>query len=126
MSFWNVLWLILVTYLLFAYLMLLFTVIGDLFRDRDTGGFAKALWIIALIFVPFFSLLLYLLIRGRSMSERMAEAVERDRAAQDAYVRDVAGSSTPAEQVAQAKSLLDAGTITPQEYDQLKTKALAG
>lgn len=126
MSFLDVLWLIFVTYLFFAYLMVLFSVVGDLFRDRETSGFVKAVWAIALVVLPFLSLVLYLIVRGQGMADRTASSVERQRTAQKAYVREVAGRTSPVEQVATARSLLDSGAITPQEFSQLKDKALAG
>lgn len=126
MSFWDFLWLLLLSYLFVAYLMVLFSVLSDLFRDRDTGGFAKAVWIIFLIVAPFLSLVVYLIARGRGMAERATDAALRAKQAQEAYVREVAGTTSPAQQVAQAKALLDDQVISPQEFEQLKTKALAG
>lgn len=126
MSFWDFLWLLLLSYLFVAYLMALFSVLSDLFRDRDTGGFAKAVWVIFLIVAPFLSLVVYLIARGRGMAERATDAALRARQAQEAYVREVAGTTSPAQQVAQAKALLDDQVISAQEFEQLKSKALAG
>lgn len=126
MSFWDFVWLLLISYLFVAYLMLLFAVLADLFRDRETGGVVKALWVVFLVFAPFVTLVVYLIARGSGMSERSAEAASRKRAAQEAYVREVAGTTSPAQQVAQAKALLDDQVISPQEYEQLKAKAMAG
>jgi len=131
MSFWDFMWTILVFYVFIAYLMVLFRVIGDIFRDRSTGGFAKALWMLALIFLPFVTLLVYLIAKGSGMAERHAEQVRAMEESQAAYIRDVAATApraqvaTPAEQVAQAKSLLDSGAITSAEFDSLKSTALA-
>lgn len=124
MSFWDVVWFICISFAFMAYLMVLFSIIGDLFRDRDLGGFAKAAWMVALIFLPFLSALIYLIARGGGMAERQAESVERMRKQQDAYIREVAGNATPADQIAQAKAMLDSGTITEAEYQSLKAKAL--
>ena len=124
MSFWDVIWFIIVSFAFIAYLMVMFNIITDLFRDRGTSGVIKALWFICLIFLPFLTAIVYLITRGHGMAERQAEAVARVREAQDDYVRSVAGAS-PADQIAQAKSLLDAGTISQSEFDQLKAKALA-
>jgi len=123
-SFWDVIWFIIVSFAFIAYLMVMFNIITDLFRDRGTSGVIKALWFICLIFLPFLTAIVYLITRGHGMAERQAEAVARVREAQDDYVRSVAGAS-PADQIAQAKSLLDAGTISQSEFDQLKAKALA-
>jgi hypothetical protein len=108
-----------------AYLMVLFSIIGDLFRDHTLNGWLKALWIIFLIFVPFLTALVYLIARGNSMQKRSMEAASEMRAAQDAYIRQTAGSTSAADDIAKAKSLLDSGAITQAEFDALKAKALA-
>ena len=107
------------------YLMVLFHIFGDLFRDRELGGGAKALWTIGLILVPFLLMLIYLIVRGRGMAERQAGAIRQAQTETDRYIKSVAGSSSPADQISSAKSLLDSGSITPAEFDQLKAKALA-
>ena len=126
MSFWDILWFIVLSYLLIAYLMVLFTVLTDLFRDRDTGGFAKAMWILLLLVLPFLGLVAYLIARGQGMADRSIAATERARSEQEAYVRQVAGGTSASEQVTQAKALLDEGAISAQEFDRLKQRALAG
>jgi hypothetical protein len=125
-SFWEIVWFIFIFFAFMAYLMVIFQVIGDLFRDDSVSGWIKAVWIIALIFVPFLTLLLYLIVRGKGMAERSAKAMDAARRAQDDYVRSVAGSGASApEQIARAKELLDSGAITAEEYAALKAKALA-
>ncbi|WP_067813290.1 SHOCT domain-containing protein [Nocardia inohanensis] len=124
MSFWEVLWLILVSFAFVAYLLLLFYIIGDLFRDRETSGWVKAVWIVFLIFLPLITSLVYLIVRGTGMQQRSASEAKQLRAAQADYIRDTAGTN-PAAQIADAKLLLAEGTITQQEFDQLKAKALA-
>lgn len=124
MSFWDIIWFIIVTFAFVAYLMVLFSILSDLFRDKETGGFAKAIWVIALIFLPFFTALIYLIARGQGMAERNVKAAKEMQDAQSAYIRDVAGSS-PADQIHKAKELLDAGAISQAEYDAIKAKALA-
>lgn len=123
-SFWEFLWLILSTFFLLAYLIVLFQIIVDLFRDRSLGGFAKVLWIVALIFVPMLTALAYILFRGGGMGRRQAAAEQEARAETESYIRTVAGTS-PAEQIARAHSLLKDGTITEQEFATIKAKALA-
>jgi len=123
-DFWDIIWFIIVTFAFVAYLMVLFSILSDLFRDKDTGGFAKAIWVIALIFFPFFTALIYLIARGQGMAERNVKAAKEMQDAQSAYIRDVAGSS-PAEQIHKAKELLDSGAISQAEYDAIKAKALA-
>jgi hypothetical protein len=122
MDFWEFVWFTLVTFAFVAYLMVMFSILADLFRDRDLSGWVKALWILALIVAPFLSALVYVISRGKDMTRR-AEEAERLRA--EAYLRASGVATSPTEQIAQAKSMLDAGAISPEEYDRLKQKALA-
>lgn len=121
-NFWDVLWTIFWIFAFIAYLFALFAVIGDLFRDRKLNGWWKAIWIIFLIFLPFLTVLIYLIARGRGMAERQAAQVQQARQQTDDYIRSVAAS--PAEEIAKAKQLLDSGAITQAEFDHLKTRAL--
>jgi hypothetical protein len=123
-EFWDVLWLIASSVVFVAYLFVLFHIVFDLFRDSEMGGGAKALWIIGLIFLPVLTALLYILVRGRGMADRQKAAFQRAKADSDAYIKSVAGKS-PADQIADAKKLLDAGTINQDEFGRLKSKALA-
>jgi len=126
MDFWDFFWLLVWSFFFVFYLMVLFHVITDLFRDKDLSGWWKALWIIFLIVAPFLSLLIYLIARGRGMAERQAGQMQEAQAATDQYIKSVASQgASPADQIASAKSLLDSGAITQQEFDQLKQKALA-
>jgi hypothetical protein len=106
-----------------SYLFALFAVVGDLFRDRNLSGWWKAVWIILLIWIPFLTLLVYLIVRGAGMGERAEAVAKQQQAAADDYIRSVAGS--PSDEIARAKALLDAGTISADEYAALKAKALA-
>ena len=74
-GFWQWFWLVVEIFIFFAYLMILFQIIGDLFRDKALGGFAKALWVLVLVVAPFFGALVYLIARGRGMTERAGEAL---------------------------------------------------
>ena len=129
MSFWDVLWFIIISYVFIAYLMLLFHILVDVFRDDDLSGFGKAGWIIFLLLVPLIAALVYLIARGQGMAARQQAYMKRQIAAQDDYIRSVAGTngSGPgaASQIAEAKALLDSGDITQSEYETLKAKALA-
>ena len=107
-----------------AYLFALFAVITDIFRDHELSGWLKAVWIIVLVFVPFLTVLVYLIARGRSMAERQAKSAERAQAATNEYIRSVA-SASPTQEIAKAKELLDAGTLTQSEFDAVKAKALS-
>jgi len=126
MSFWEFMWFLFVTWAFVAYLMVMFRIIADIFRDRDSSGWTKAFWCLALVIVPFITAIVYLGVKGRAMAERSIQAAEIQRKQQDAYIRDVAGhTTTPTDQIAQARGLLDSGAISQAEYDTLKTKALA-
>jgi type VI protein secretion system component VasK len=125
MNFSDWFWLLIWTFVFVCYLMVLFQIIGDLFRDRDLSGWWKAVWIIFLIIFPFLAALIYLIARGRGMAERQAGEVKRAQAETDQYIQSVAGRSNPADQIASAKSLLDSGAITQEEFDKLKAKALS-
>ena len=117
-SFWFFIWI--------AALMAWFRCLFDLFSDRSLSGWAKAGWSVLLIFVPWLGAVIYLIARGRSMSERQMTALADRQAEQQKYIQQVAGTSpAPAEQIASAKALLDAGTISQTEFDGLKAKALA-
>ena len=113
------------SFLFVMYLMVLFHIFGDLFRDPELGGGAKALWTIGLILLPFLIMVIYLIVRGRGMAERQAGEIRQAQAATDQYIKSVASSSSPADQISSAKALLDSGSITQAEFDQLKAKALA-
>ena len=116
-------------FLFFAWFMCLFWIFGDIFRSKDLGGGAKTFWVFFVILIPWLGILVYLIARGKGMHERQLEQIQAAQRAQTEYIKSVAasGSSTgAADQIASAKGLLDSGTITQAEFDQLKTKALAG
>ncbi|WP_396275964.1 SHOCT domain-containing protein [Glutamicibacter sp.] len=121
---WSLFWYTLLIFAFFSYLIALFSVIGDLFRDHKLNGWLKALWMVLLIFVPFITLLVYLIARGKGMAERQVAQVRQAQGETENYIRSVAETS-PAQAIADAKKLLDAGTITAEEYAALKAKALA-
>ena len=124
-SFWDFFWFILSFFLLMAYLVVLFQILMDLFRDRDLSGWWKAVWVFFLIIFPIITSLVYLIARGRSMTERniaYAQAAQKDT---ESYIRSVsAGVGSPSDEIARAKDLLDSGAISQAEFDQLKAKAL--
>jgi hypothetical protein len=121
--FWSVLWF----FFLFIWLMVLFHVLTDLFRDHSVSGVEKTLWVLFLVFLPFVAAFVYLIVRGQGMAERSAAQQQRAQEQFAGYIRNVAanGDATPTEQITQAKELLDAGTIDRSEFDRLKAKALA-
>jgi hypothetical protein len=123
-NFWDLMWLIASTFFFVAYLIVLFHIVIDLFRDSEMGGFAKAIWIIGLIVVPLLTALIYILARGGGMAARQQAALKQAKSQTDDYIRGIAAKS-PADQIADAKKLLDAGTISAEEFAKLKAKALA-
>jgi hypothetical protein len=125
MDFGDFFWLLVWSFFFVMYLMILFHIIGDLFRDKELSGWLKALWVIALIIFPFLTAFIYLIARGRGMAERQAGEMRQAQEATDSYIQQVAGRSNPTDQIATAKNLLDQGTITQTEFDRLKASALA-
>jgi Short C-terminal domain/Phospholipase_D-nuclease N-terminal len=123
--FWSVLWF----FFLFIWLMILFHIFSDLFRDHTLSGATKTLWVLFLVFLPFLAVFIYLIVRGKGMAERAAARQQQAQEQFEGYVRTVASTgdatATPTEQIARAKELLDAGTIDQAEFDRLKAKALA-
>jgi hypothetical protein len=125
-NFWDLIWWFLWAFVFIAYLFALFAIIGDLFRDHKLNGWWKAVWILFLIFLPFITALVYLIARGNGMAERSQKEAKQYQAATDQYIRQTVGaSSSPSDEIAKAKSLLDSGTINQAEYEQLKAKALS-
>jgi hypothetical protein len=128
-NFWSVIWVVIWSFVFVAYLFVLFYILTDLFRDRELSGWFKAIWIICLIFVPYLTALVYIIARGRGMSERQMAAAREARSETDAYIKHVAatggGGKSAADHITDAKALLDNGTINQAEFDQLKAKALA-
>lgn len=125
MSFAESLSLIWTGFVLVAYLLLLFTILGDLLRDHALSGVNKAVWVVFLLLAPVITAVVYLIVRGRGIPRRQAEASEAARREVDEYIRRTAAAKTPTEQIAEAQTLLSAGTITQAEFETLKAKALA-
>ncbi|MCU0260892.1 MAG: SHOCT domain-containing protein [Ilumatobacteraceae bacterium] len=124
-SFGDIIWFIIISFFFIMYLMMLFSVIIDLFRDRELGGFAKAIWVLALLFFPLLSLLVYLIVRGKGMAERSVKEQIDQKEQFDAYVKSVSGGGSPAAELEKASALLDSGKISQAEFDALKSKILS-
>lgn len=120
----SMLWTAISVFFMVIYLIMFVSVVIDLFRNPDLGGVATALWVLFLLVFPVLSLLLYVIFYGPGMATRSSRRAEQVQAAQNQYIRDVAGTSR-AREIEHAKELLDAGTITQSEYETLKDKALA-
>ena len=125
-TFGQVMWSMFVFFAWILFFWLLFTVFADLFSRHDISGWAKTGWTILVIFLPFLGIFIYLISQGRGMGERNMQRAQAQQSQMDAYVRSVASSDSSTDQIAKGKALLDAGTITQAEFDQLKAKALAG
>jgi Short C-terminal domain/Phospholipase_D-nuclease N-terminal len=124
--FLDVFWTILIFFMWVIWIWILITVLMDLFRRHDIGGWGKAAWTLFVVILPFLGVFLYLITQGRQMAERRASEVQASQASFDSYVRDVAtAESNPSDQIAKAKELLDSGAIDQAEFDALKRKALA-
>jgi Phospholipase_D-nuclease N-terminal len=124
-SFLDVMWTILVFFAWVIWFWLLITVFADLFRRRDISGWGKAAWIVFVIVLPYLGVLVYLIAEHDGIAERSQKDQLAAQGQFDSYVKSVAASADPAEQIAKGKQLLDSGTITQAEFDTLKAKALA-
>jgi hypothetical protein len=123
-SFWQAIWLVFVSFMFIAYLMVLFSILVDLFGDHETGGFAKAIWVVALLFLPVLTALVYLIARGGGMAKRTAARQAAAQQEVDTYIRDVAGGGVASE-LSRAAELHDKGKISDAEYAALKSKIMA-
>ena len=124
-TFGDVMWTMFVFFAWILFFWMLFGVFGDLFGRHDISGWAKAGWTVFVIILPFLGIFVYLISQGKGMGERAQQRAQSQQAQVDDYVRSVASSSSPTEQIAKGKELFDSGAITQAEYDQLKARALA-
>ena len=123
----NAFWIMLWFFVWVLWLMLLFRVIADLFSDHELGGFAKTIWLIGLIFLPFLGVFIYLIARGHQMQARAQKQADQSEAQFKEYVRDAAGPSSAgnADELAKLAALRDNGTLSETEFQQAKSKLLA-
>jgi hypothetical protein len=121
-TFGQVLLAVLEVFLFAAWLMILFVIISDLFRDHQMSGWGKAAWVIFLIFVPFLAALIYLIARGDGMRERSLAAQQEQQKQVDAYIRQTAGAGTPADELTKLAKLHDEKKLSDQEYERAKAK----
>lgn len=124
-SFGDVMWTMFVFFAWILFFWMLFGVFGDLFGRHDISGWAKAGWTVFVIILPFLGIFVYLISQGKGMGERAQQRAQSQQAQVDDYVRSVASSGSPTEEIAKGKELFDSGAITQAEYDQLKARALA-
>ena len=123
--FLDVLWTIIIVFAWFIWFWLLITVFADIFRRRDTSGFAKVLWIIFVIVLPFLGVFIYMIVNHDGMAERSIKDAQAQQQATDAYIKSVTGSGGAASEIEKAQALLSSGAITQAEFDEIKRKALA-
>ena len=124
--FLNILWSMLIFVGFIMWIWLAIMVFMDIFRRHDIGGFAKAIWIIFIIFIPLLGVLVYLIAYHNGIADRNVKGMQAQQAAFDQQVREAAGKGGPASEIDTAQKLLDAGTISQAEFDSIKSKALAG
>jgi len=123
--FLSVMWTLLVIFAWVIWFWLLIVIFADLFRRPDVSGWGKAAWVVFLIVLPFLGVLVYLISQSKGMAERRAREVQASQAQFDQYVRSVAAGSSPTSQIESAKQLLDKGSITREEFEEIKRKAIA-
>jgi ABC-type multidrug transport system fused ATPase/permease subunit len=118
-------WTIFIIFLWVIWFWILITIIIDIFRSHDLSGWAKALWLIFILFLPLIGVLVYLIARGGKMHEHAVRDARRQDAEFRSYVQEAAGSQSPADQLAKLADLRDRGVITPAEFESEKAKILA-
>jgi hypothetical protein len=123
--FMDVLWSMIIFFFWVIWIWIVITVLVDIFRRHDIGGWAKAAWVVFVVILPWLGVLVYLIAQHDGMRERSLKQAQAQRREFDDYVRDTAGGGGSAADIAKAKELLDSGAITQQEFETLKAKALA-
>src|SRR2546423_14201126 len=124
-TFGDVMWTMFVFFAWILFFWMLFGVFGDLFGRHDISGWAKAGWTVFVIILPFLGIFVYLISQGKSMGERAQQRAQSQQTEVADYVRSVASSGSPTEEIAKGKELFDSGAITQAEFDQLKSRALS-
>jgi len=122
--FLSVMWTLLVIFAWMIWFYMLITIFADLFR-RDISGWAKAAWVVFMIVLPFLGVLIYLITQGKGMTQRDLQRAQASKAELDQYVRSVSATTSPASQIETAKHLLDSGSITPSEFEEIKRRTIA-
>ena len=121
----QVLWSILWFFLFFMWIWLVFSIIGDIFTSPDLSGAAKAMWTIGIIFLPYLGVFLYLIVRGDDMARNRADAAAAQQDAVQAYIRDAAGGSSTADELARLAELHASGSLDDAEYAAAKANVLS-
>jgi Phospholipase_D-nuclease N-terminal len=123
--FLSVMWTLIVIFAWVIWFWLLIVIFADLFRRHDVSGWGKAAWVVFLIVLPFLGVLVYLISQSTGMTERRTKDAQTAQTQFDQYVRSVGASGSPASQIEKAKQLLDTGSITQQEFDEIKRRTIA-
>jgi hypothetical protein len=123
--FLDILWTMIIFFCWVVWIWMMIVILTDVFRRRDISGWIKAAWTVFLIVLPFLGALVYLVAQHDGMADRAADRARSEQAHFDGYVRSVATDGGAASEIDKAKRLLDEGTITQDEFNALKTKALA-
>jgi hypothetical protein len=121
----DLFWTLFMVFAFVVWIWVLIAIFTDLFRSHDIGGFAKAMWVLFIIVLPLVGILVYLIVRGRGMHERAVAQARQQEKEFDTYVRQAAGGSNTADELAKLARLRDNGTITEAEFDAEKSKLLA-
>jgi hypothetical protein len=123
--FLDIFWTLIIFFAWVIWFWLLITILADVFRRHDIGGGKKTLWVLFVIFVPLIGVLTYLLVNSGGMADRSTKEAQTAQAQFDSYVRETAGSGGAAAEIEKAQKLKDSGAITEEEFQALKSKALA-
>jgi predicted PurR-regulated permease PerM len=122
--FLNVLWDILIIFAWILFIWIAITVFIDLFRRHDISGWVKAAWVVFIVVLPWIGVLVYLIVNHAGMAERRTKESQAAQAQFDQYIRHAAGTGGPASEIEKAKQLLDNGTITQEEFEAIKARAV--
>lgn len=125
MPLFDIFWTMLYFFLFFAWIWLLISLFGDIFRSKDLSGWGKALWTLFIIILPWLGALVYLIARGGGMAERQAAAAAARQEAMDSYIRQTAGGASTAEELSKLAELRDSGVLSDEEFEAQKAKLLA-
>ncbi|MEV1050229.1 SHOCT domain-containing protein [Streptomyces sp. NPDC049887] len=120
-AFWTVMWI----FLWVVWLVLLFRVFVDIFRDHEMSGWAKAAWLIFMLLIPFLGVLVYVIVRGRDMGKREIQHAQEQQEAFNAYIRQTAKDAGPGDELARLSELKAKGDLSEEEFQRAKDKLLS-
>ncbi|GFH39087.1 SHOCT domain-containing protein [Streptomyces pacificus] len=120
-AFWTVMWI----FLWVVWLVLLFRVFVDIFRDHEMNGWAKAAWIVFMLLIPFLGVLIYIIVRGRDMGRREIQHAQEQQEAFNAYIRQTAQGAGTGDELARLAELRSKGDLSEEEFQRAKDKLLS-